>query len=280
MWLNKEKWFVLQDVLVVNSSAESMANNHVLATCRTALKKQGVVGLNMAPCMRAFLERLPIMLQEQYAYEKVHTTTNYDIILVNTVHVKMQKRDIEVMSFSLYLVCFSLMWCAESSSCTVLTCSVWRLWRWVCSWTLCCVTLLSHLTWPTAHPSLALPPPPHLGPGPTVSGRGFTASPPPSKRPKPSHGDTPSPNLSSSRTWSLWPKTNWHCLWWEKEHSNVLLIWWWKIVLFLIVMAFLKIAHRTTASGCLEWMNRSCHGPFPDQRWEQIQALENTQIYL
>lgn len=25
----------------------------------------------MAPCMRAFLERLPIMLQEQYAYEKV-----------------------------------------------------------------------------------------------------------------------------------------------------------------------------------------------------------------
>lgn len=61
----------LQDVLVVNCSKDFMASNHVLATCRTALKKQGIVGLNSAPCMRAFLERLPIMLQEQYAYEKV-----------------------------------------------------------------------------------------------------------------------------------------------------------------------------------------------------------------
>lgn len=61
----------MQDVLVVNCSKEFLANNHVLATCRTALKKQGVVGLNMAPCMKAFLERLPVMLQEQYVYEKV-----------------------------------------------------------------------------------------------------------------------------------------------------------------------------------------------------------------
>lgn len=65
----------IQDVLVVNCSKDFMASNHVLATCRTALKKQGVVGLNMAPCMRAFLERLPVMLQEQYAYEKVHVTS-------------------------------------------------------------------------------------------------------------------------------------------------------------------------------------------------------------
>lgn len=66
----------IQDVLVVNCSKDFMASNHVLATCRTALKKQGVVGLNMAPCMRAFLERLPVMLQEQYAYEKVHETSH------------------------------------------------------------------------------------------------------------------------------------------------------------------------------------------------------------
>lgn len=62
---------VIQDVLVVNCTSEWISSNHVLATCRTALKQQGVLGLNMAPCMRAFLERLPIMLQEQYAYEKV-----------------------------------------------------------------------------------------------------------------------------------------------------------------------------------------------------------------
>ncbi|XP_067298543.1 probable E3 ubiquitin-protein ligase HERC1 isoform X4 [Pseudorasbora parva] len=69
-----------KDVLVVNSSAEFMATNHVLATCRTALKKQGVVGLNMAPCMKAFLERLPIMLQEQYAYEKPHVVCGEQLV--------------------------------------------------------------------------------------------------------------------------------------------------------------------------------------------------------
>ncbi|OXB82040.1 UNVERIFIED_CONTAM: hypothetical protein H355_004123 [Colinus virginianus] len=60
----------LRDVMVVNCTSEWISSNHILATCRTALKQQGVLGLNMAPCMRAFLERLPIMLQEQYAYEK------------------------------------------------------------------------------------------------------------------------------------------------------------------------------------------------------------------
>lgn len=60
-----------QDVLVVNCTSDFLSSNHVLATCRTALKRQGVAGLHMAPCMRAFLERLPVMLQEQYAYEKV-----------------------------------------------------------------------------------------------------------------------------------------------------------------------------------------------------------------
>ncbi|XP_062869323.1 probable E3 ubiquitin-protein ligase HERC1 isoform X2 [Trichomycterus rosablanca] len=69
-----------KDVLVVNCSMEFMAANHVLATCRSALKKQGVVGLNMAPCMRAFLERLPIMLQEQYAYEKPHVVCGEQLI--------------------------------------------------------------------------------------------------------------------------------------------------------------------------------------------------------
>ncbi|KAE8297728.1 putative E3 ubiquitin-protein ligase HERC1 [Larimichthys crocea] len=69
-----------KDVLVVNCSKEFRASNHVLATCRTALKKQGVVGLNMAPCMRAFLERLPVMLQEQYAYEKPHVVCGEQLV--------------------------------------------------------------------------------------------------------------------------------------------------------------------------------------------------------
>ncbi|XP_024118845.1 probable E3 ubiquitin-protein ligase HERC1 isoform X2 [Oryzias melastigma] len=69
-----------KDVLVVNCSKEFLANNHVLATCRTALKKQGVVGLNMAPCMKAFLERLPVMLQEQYVYEKPHVVSGEQLV--------------------------------------------------------------------------------------------------------------------------------------------------------------------------------------------------------
>lgn len=72
--------WAVQDVLVVNCSKEFMASNHVLSTCRTALKKQGVVGLNLAPCMRAFLERLPVMLQEQYGYEKVHTLSLLNLV--------------------------------------------------------------------------------------------------------------------------------------------------------------------------------------------------------
>uniref|UniRef100_A0A3Q3SK21 HECT-type E3 ubiquitin transferase n=1 Tax=Mastacembelus armatus TaxID=205130 RepID=A0A3Q3SK21_9TELE len=69
-----------KDVLVVNCSKDFTVSNHVLATCRTALKKQGVVGLNMAPCMRAFLERLPVMLQEQYVYEKPHVVCGEQLV--------------------------------------------------------------------------------------------------------------------------------------------------------------------------------------------------------
>uniref|UniRef100_A0A8B9YSC2 HECT-type E3 ubiquitin transferase n=1 Tax=Bos mutus grunniens TaxID=30521 RepID=A0A8B9YSC2_BOSMU len=69
-----------KDVLVVNCTAEWTAANHVLATCRTALKQQGILGLNMAPCMRAFLERLPMMLQEQYAYEKPHVVCGDQLV--------------------------------------------------------------------------------------------------------------------------------------------------------------------------------------------------------
>ncbi|KAH0619794.1 hypothetical protein JD844_014057 [Phrynosoma platyrhinos] len=69
-----------KDVLVVNCTSEWISGNHVLATCRTALKHQGILGLNMAPCMRAFLERLPIMLQEQYAYEKPYVVCGDQLV--------------------------------------------------------------------------------------------------------------------------------------------------------------------------------------------------------
>ncbi|XP_015275623.1 PREDICTED: probable E3 ubiquitin-protein ligase HERC1 [Gekko japonicus] len=69
-----------KDVLVVNCTADWISSCHILATCRTALKQQGILGLNMAPCMRAFLERLPLMLQEQYAYEKPHVVCGDQLV--------------------------------------------------------------------------------------------------------------------------------------------------------------------------------------------------------
>ncbi|XP_063305478.1 probable E3 ubiquitin-protein ligase HERC1 isoform X3 [Pelobates fuscus] len=69
-----------KDVLVVNCTAEWISSNHILATCRTALRQQGIVGLNMAPCMQTFLERLPVMLQEQYAYEKPHVVCGDQLV--------------------------------------------------------------------------------------------------------------------------------------------------------------------------------------------------------
>ncbi|XP_069046831.1 probable E3 ubiquitin-protein ligase HERC1 isoform X3 [Lepisosteus oculatus] len=69
-----------KDVLVVSCNSDFIGGHHVLATCRTALKKQGVTGLNMAPCMRAFLERLPVMLQEQYTYEKPHVVCGDQLV--------------------------------------------------------------------------------------------------------------------------------------------------------------------------------------------------------
>lgn len=65
-----------QDVLLVRCTPDWISQNHVLASCRSVLRSQGILGLNRAPCMAVFLERLPTLLQEQYSYEKVHTLSH------------------------------------------------------------------------------------------------------------------------------------------------------------------------------------------------------------
>lgn len=65
-----------QDVLLVRCTPDWISQNHVLASCRSVLRSQGILGLNRAPCMAVFLERLPTLLQEQYGYEKVHTLSH------------------------------------------------------------------------------------------------------------------------------------------------------------------------------------------------------------
>lgn len=65
------RFFFRQDVLLIRCSPDWILQNHVLASCRTVLRSQGIRGLSRAPCMAVFLERLPLLLQEQYNYERV-----------------------------------------------------------------------------------------------------------------------------------------------------------------------------------------------------------------
>uniref|UniRef100_A0A9J8D3K3 HECT-type E3 ubiquitin transferase n=1 Tax=Cyprinus carpio carpio TaxID=630221 RepID=A0A9J8D3K3_CYPCA len=60
------------DVLLIRCTPDWISQNHILASCRSVLRSQGILGLNRAPCMAVFLERLPTLLQEQYSYEKSH----------------------------------------------------------------------------------------------------------------------------------------------------------------------------------------------------------------
>ncbi|XP_036385733.1 probable E3 ubiquitin-protein ligase HERC1 isoform X2 [Megalops cyprinoides] len=69
-----------KDVLLVRCSSDWISQNHVLASCRMVLRSQGIVGLNKAPCMAVFLERLPLLLQEQYNYEKSHVNAGDQLV--------------------------------------------------------------------------------------------------------------------------------------------------------------------------------------------------------
>jgi len=59
-----------KDIQLVHCSLDFYHKNKVVACCRKSLRKLGLAGLNTAPCLKAFLTRLPFLLQEQYLYEK------------------------------------------------------------------------------------------------------------------------------------------------------------------------------------------------------------------
>ncbi|XP_063334410.1 probable E3 ubiquitin-protein ligase HERC1 isoform X1 [Pelmatolapia mariae] len=61
-----------KDVLLICCTPDWINQNHVLASCRMVLRSQNISGLNRAPCLAVFLERLPLLLQEQYNYERTH----------------------------------------------------------------------------------------------------------------------------------------------------------------------------------------------------------------
>lgn len=64
-------FFLSQDVLLICCTPDWISQNLLLASCRMVLRSQNIMGLNRAPCLVVFLERLPFLLQEQYSYERV-----------------------------------------------------------------------------------------------------------------------------------------------------------------------------------------------------------------
>lgn len=56
--------------MIIHYTPSTYAKNRILAAARCSLMKQGIVGLHSAPCLKALLQLLPTILQQQYNYEK------------------------------------------------------------------------------------------------------------------------------------------------------------------------------------------------------------------
>nr|XP_015798394.2 probable E3 ubiquitin-protein ligase HERC1 isoform X1 [Nothobranchius furzeri] len=69
-----------KDVLLICCTPDWINQNHMLASCRMALRSQAILGLNRAPCLAVFLERLPLLLQEQYSYERSHVSAGEQLV--------------------------------------------------------------------------------------------------------------------------------------------------------------------------------------------------------
>lgn len=132
-------WFLFQDVLLICCTPDWISQNHVLPSCRMVLRSQNVLGLNRAPCLAVFLERLPLLLQEQYSYERVFAET-YPLKLfpqniLETSYWCCYSRMFQFVStYVCVLVSFRQcrpMWQLVTSSSTVPSCRVWPLWQLV-----------------------------------------------------------------------------------------------------------------------------------------------------
>uniref|UniRef100_A0A8C4H0W8 HECT-type E3 ubiquitin transferase n=1 Tax=Dicentrarchus labrax TaxID=13489 RepID=A0A8C4H0W8_DICLA len=69
-----------KDVLLICCTPDWITQNHMLASCRMVLRSQNILGLNRAPCLAVFLERLPLLLQEQYNYERSHVAAGDQLV--------------------------------------------------------------------------------------------------------------------------------------------------------------------------------------------------------
>ncbi|XP_056259321.1 probable E3 ubiquitin-protein ligase HERC1 isoform X3 [Seriola aureovittata] len=69
-----------KDVLLICCTPDWITQNHVLSSCRMVLRSQNILGLNRAPCLAVFLERLPLLLQEQYNHERTHVAAGDQLV--------------------------------------------------------------------------------------------------------------------------------------------------------------------------------------------------------
>ena len=65
--------FVSQEIGLLKLQFNHLLSHRVNTTCRHRLAQCGIVRLSDAPCLQAFIEKLPQILLEQHTYEKVLT---------------------------------------------------------------------------------------------------------------------------------------------------------------------------------------------------------------
>ncbi|XP_068081364.1 probable E3 ubiquitin-protein ligase HERC1 [Anabrus simplex] len=59
-----------KDVRIVHYTSKNFLKDRVLAAARSSLLKQGIPGLQSAPCLRTLFQVLPMLVQNQYMHEK------------------------------------------------------------------------------------------------------------------------------------------------------------------------------------------------------------------
>lgn len=106
------------------------------------LRTQNILGLNRAPCLAVFLERLPLLLQEQYSYERVIAKSTFQTFFLSCFLGLSWD-----VTLNLLLLKSRVMWQPVTSSSTVPSYRAWPPWLLDCLWrNICAVTHTPHTT--------------------------------------------------------------------------------------------------------------------------------------
>ncbi|KAJ8304849.1 hypothetical protein KUTeg_018432 [Tegillarca granosa] len=70
-----------KDVVIIHYLPELYNKHRGQAIARKSMKQQGIVGLSHAPCLQGLLLNLPMMLQDQYLYEKPVVIADLELLV-------------------------------------------------------------------------------------------------------------------------------------------------------------------------------------------------------